>query len=372
MTPRPRLLFSGYYGLGNAGDEAVLSGLLRGLREAKVEADITVLSARPDLTERWHGVKAVTRMKPAALKAIQSCDLLVSGGGSLLQDVTSTASLGYYLAIIATALGVGKRVAIAAQGMGPFHRAASRRWVGGLLNRCDLLSVRDEASADLLRECGVRRKIHVTADPAFLLSSSSDQLTREHISFTSPNPSLSRRGISAVGEEESPCIGLALRSWSDRDATGWGAELCRELSERGCLPYMLPMQEPQDRELATAIQERAGVPVTIAPPPETMDDVMAAISHCNALIGMRLHALLLAANDGIPLVAWSYDPKVDALMKRIGGQQAQLPLSASPRDAADATLSVLASPAMPGHIRELRGDAIRTAFLLRELLNPSG
>ena len=46
------------------------------------------------------------------------------------------------------------------------------------------------------------------------------------------------------------------------------------------------------------------------------------IAGCDLLIVMRLHALVFAALAGAPLVAISYDPKVDGLMEQLGMEAA--------------------------------------------------
>lgn len=115
-----RLVISGYYGFGNAGDEAMLAAILEAILEVVPEADITVISGNPRHTAEKHGVKAVGRFDVTGIfNAIKRCDLLISGGGSLLQDVTSNRSLYYYLSIISLANMLGKKVMLYAQGMGP-------------------------------------------------------------------------------------------------------------------------------------------------------------------------------------------------------------------------------------------------------------
>src|SRR5690242_2973453 len=98
-----RIAISGYYGCGNTGDEAVLSGILAAFsRHAGVASDrFTVLSQDPQATIDQHGANAVPRMSHTLVrKAMRECDLFLSGGGSLLQDTTSLRSLFYYLWII--------------------------------------------------------------------------------------------------------------------------------------------------------------------------------------------------------------------------------------------------------------------------------
>ena len=96
------ILISGYYGFDNIGDESILRTLVSSLREHIPDCSLTVLSHNPTSTREKYGVEAVDRMSPMAiLHAVKKCDMLISGGGSLLQDVTSSKSLHYYLSIIA-------------------------------------------------------------------------------------------------------------------------------------------------------------------------------------------------------------------------------------------------------------------------------
>ena len=96
-----KIVISGYYGFANAGDEAMLTAIVKSLRQAEESVDLTVISGAPQNTASKHKVSSVHRFSPLEIySAINNCDLLLSGGGSLLQDVTSKKSLLYYLAII--------------------------------------------------------------------------------------------------------------------------------------------------------------------------------------------------------------------------------------------------------------------------------
>ena len=99
-----KVVLSGYYGFNNAGDEAVLQAIINSLKKADQDLDITVLSNNPEHTTKAYGVKAVNRWKLNEIAgAIKESDLLISGGGSLLQDVTSKNGILYYLGIIGLA-----------------------------------------------------------------------------------------------------------------------------------------------------------------------------------------------------------------------------------------------------------------------------
>lgn len=111
-----KVVISGYYGFANAGDEAMLSAIIGSLRDIMPHVEITVITGNCQMTRKHHNVHTVHRMNFLAIAAaIRRCDILISGGGSLLQDVTSTRSLYYYLLIMRIALFFHKPVMLYAQ-----------------------------------------------------------------------------------------------------------------------------------------------------------------------------------------------------------------------------------------------------------------
>ncbi|MBM3457741.1 MAG: polysaccharide pyruvyl transferase CsaB, partial [Armatimonadetes bacterium] len=105
-----QILFSGYYGLGNAGDEAVLDASVELFRRERPTLALSVLSGNVAETQRRLRLRAVPRFHPVAvLAAVRASDLVLSGGGSLLQDRTSMKSLLYYLSVLILAKRLGKK-----------------------------------------------------------------------------------------------------------------------------------------------------------------------------------------------------------------------------------------------------------------------
>lgn len=93
---------SGYYGFENFGDEAILSVLVKELKQQGYY--VTVFSKSPEKTGLKLGVNSVyTFDLKKLLKTLKESDVLISGGGSLLQDATSLKSLLYYLFVICSA-----------------------------------------------------------------------------------------------------------------------------------------------------------------------------------------------------------------------------------------------------------------------------
>ncbi len=174
------IVISGYYGFGNAGDEAMLAAMIEVLTELEPNIGITVLSGNPEDTRRRHGVAAVYRLNyPEIIKVLAKSHLLISGGGSLLQDVTSERSLYYYLSIMMLAKKLGTPVMLYAQGIGPVRGSLARGAMRYIGNMVDLITVRDEGSRDELKRLKVTRPpIHVTADPVLALHPVDKQVGR--------------------------------------------------------------------------------------------------------------------------------------------------------------------------------------------------
>jgi len=340
-----RLLLSGYYGYGNAGDEAVLAGLVVGFRAAG-EREIVALSGSPGETQAAHGITAADRYKPGALlREIGRADLVLSGGGSLLQDVTSAHGIFYYLGVVRMAQVLGRKTMFIAQGIGPLKRTRSRRLVRSVANRLDAVTVRDAASAALLRAIGVTRPaIEVTADPALLLSDSPLPPAGEGL------------GVGAAS------FGVALRPWHGQEGiAAHVADACASvLSGRRAL--LLPMQAGSDKPVAEQFARQwhqgngAGNRATLCLMEKGLTPLLANIASCDMMIGMRLHALILAAAAGVPSVALSYDPKVDAFMQGSGQGDAVYDLARSDPDVLQSLLTRVWAE------RASRGEALRAAL----------
>ena len=79
----------------------MLAAMLQVLRELDSDLQFTVISLNPEYTKKRHNVDAVKWLDIfSIIRKFIASDLLISGGGSLLQNVTSRSSLYYYLGII--------------------------------------------------------------------------------------------------------------------------------------------------------------------------------------------------------------------------------------------------------------------------------
>jgi len=300
-----RVVLSGYYGFDNLGDEAVLTATVAALRQRRPDIEIAVLSRSPGATARAFGVEGISRARPADLvRTLRGCDLFLSGGGSLFQDATSWRSPWYYLGVLGLARRLSRRTAVYAQGIGPLRGRAARTVARRLLNGVDLITLRDADSLAALISLGVDRPPTVIAgDPALLLAPE-----------TSPRV-LAERSQWGEGNH----FGLALRSWR---SDSWGEAVsaaARAVAERhGARWICLPMHWPGDLEVAERAAAQIGRGAHVVRTRASPREMLALIGNLRVLIGMRLHALIFAATQGVPFVALTYDPKVTGFARELG------------------------------------------------------
>ncbi|MBW3637047.1 MAG: polysaccharide pyruvyl transferase family protein, partial [Armatimonadetes bacterium] len=166
-----KFLLNGYFGFDNAGDEAVLAAMLADLRALRSDATFIATSGNPAQTREMHGCEAIGRQNPRELfAAIQSCDVFLSGGGSLVQDVTSFRNVVYYTTLLRLAKMMSKKTMVYAQGVGPLNSQKSQKLARAMFGSADVVTVRDPDSAALLKEIGVTREVEITADPVWNLA----------------------------------------------------------------------------------------------------------------------------------------------------------------------------------------------------------
>jgi polysaccharide pyruvyl transferase WcaK-like protein len=145
-----------------------------------------------------------------------------------------------------------------------------------------------------------------------------------------------------------PVIGVSVRFWNpDRSELLAIAKALSEIRlEREVELRFLPFHVPGDVEasqfvmnsLESAAHGNGTMIITEANHPQ---DMLARTGECNLLIGMRLHSLIYAASQLVPMVGISYDPKIDQFLDRIGMKSVGHTDALNPHDLADRTLRLI-------------------------------
>lgn len=313
-----KIVISGYYGFRNSGDEAVLQSILNALRKQSQAAGITVepvvLSIDPEWTTSTYGVKSVHRMKLGEVRqAIAESAGLISGGGSLLQDVTSSKTIPYYLGVLKLAQWLGKPTFIYAQGIGPVNRKLFHPLIKSVFRKSAYVSVRDEQSRSLLESMGLSpNNIQVVPDPVM-------GLELEQIAEST--------GVSSADTASGPkTVGISVRFWEEsrHELNAIAEGLLKACAQTPFDLRFLPFHHPIDNEASRYVMQKLekeaaalGGRVSIREDALHPQQMLREVAECDVLIGMRLHSLIYAAGRRVPLMGVSYDPKIDHFLERI-------------------------------------------------------
>ncbi|MBQ4404519.1 MAG: polysaccharide pyruvyl transferase CsaB [Selenomonadaceae bacterium] len=357
-----KIVISGYYGSKNGGDEAMLAAMLEILREEVSDLQITVISLNPEYTRIRHKVDAVPLLDIwTIIKKIRAADLLISGGGSLLQNVTSGRSLYYYLAIIFFALACGRKVMLYAQGIGPIRGVLAHKAMNLILNRVNLITVRDKGSLEELSRLKINRpKIFCTADPVLAI---------KPVPLEFGENILEHHGIKKVDEK---FIGVAIRHW-----IGWGkfqSELAEALDKiieaTGAKIVFIPMKFPEDIRSAISTAELMKEHCLVFEEEFSTQEILSLVGCMDVLIGVRLHALIFAGVMGVPMVGISYDPKIERFLDSVGEKPLGNMADVTADEIFDAVLKKLSmhkNPCDDKLLKELGALARKNAKLAVEL-----
>ena len=289
---KKRFILSGYFGFKNFGDEAILSVLINKLQSDRHR--ITVITSDTQYTKSlYKHIRTVKNFDfQNIIASIYKSDILISGGGSLLQDVTSLKSLIYYLLIIFIALLFRKKVIIFAQGIGPVNSKIGQFLTKLLLKNCFYISVRDEKSHQLLKSWGI--KSDLLCDPIF--------------------------SIKIPPSEKSKTLAIQLR-----DFKGMNNDFLDRLADNVCKNFkdynieLYSFQDSIDLELCKKFEKIINM---LNPEIKTTlyygltnSEIIEKISKAQYLISMRFHAIIIGLLSNVKTLGINYDIKVEKLAK---------------------------------------------------------
>ncbi len=297
----------GYYGYKNSGDEAILSSTLNTFRKLNPDLSYLVLSKNPRETMRNYQVASINRFNLLKVsRHLKRTRLFLAGGGSLIQDNTSTRSILYYLTLLKLAKRSGAKTMLFANGIGPIKRSFNRGCAARVLNQLHAISLRDSESFNEIKALGIHKpEIYVTSDPAILLDVACDEeidrlITQEAIPL------------------DKPLIGFSIRKWANTDYLEKIAGLADYCVEHlGAHPVFMPMQYPADFEISKLIKGFMKHPATVIHQLYRPEVMLGFTGRLDLMVGMRLHSLIYAASQCVPLLGLVYEPKVGSFLKEI-------------------------------------------------------
>ena len=328
--------------ISNVGDEAltdVLADALARRTGARTYATLHAAGRSPDSLPEGR-----VPVRPLRLLAqeIRASDLVVAGGGTLLQEdvrphvFEPTAGLLRYIGAVAfLARLYRKPFVLAGVGAEQLESVKARRAARFICRSAAAITVRDAASAALIKTVSGRDAL-VAADPMFL----------------------DWREVHGAGGDE---VFVNLRSGTPVSLYRGLAVALRPLVDEGASVTLVPMDrrsgQAGDSDVLNAFGralERPGHWRFIEPRLDWRD-VLARFSQARVCVGMRLHFMIFASLAARPLVPLTSLPKTQAFVEELG-------LTAVPVGCVDDVPAALRSARAPepGRMRELAARAERT------------
>ena len=306
------VLISGYYGFNNTGDEAMIETMSSLL--AKRDYGLIVLSSNPEKTKELYNVQAYNRYKLGEVrKAMKKADLVVSGGGTLFQDITSKKSLYYYLGIVRFAQLMKKKICVAYQGIGPLLSNFNRRLTKHVLNKnsVKLIALRDDQAISFAKDIGIDgKKIIFSSDMIFMLQPPAKERCEKIL----------RDNVHGYKEGQK-LIGISIREWKDKDRTDLFAQMAdRIVEEYDARVVFFPFHKPKDAEISKIVMHKMKHEdsAVLMPNRYLPSEILGVMGMMDINIGVRLHALVFSAVMNVPTIGISYDPKIDGFLDTIG------------------------------------------------------
>ncbi len=319
---QPTILICGNYGAGNFGDELILKGLLKTVKELHPE-EIIVTSGNPRETATGHDVTAIHFFPSSILSLCKSIltlrffksiyyllmsDLILFGGGCLFNEKEPASIIIWYRQFQWFRV-FRKKVIIVGQSFGKFENQDAVSNIKEVIKYSEKIFVRDKFSKKMLSSF-TASDIEVLLDPALWLDEGDFPVRVEEASQT-----------------EYPYILLTIRKWSDMDMDNLQKKIT--LLAKYCFEkYQLPSRililqkgiygdEEISRELYRKIESYGDTP-----PRDwiTIEELASFYRNAAMVLSMRLHGGLLGLILGKPTLFINYDDKVGNLLTDLGLQ----------------------------------------------------
>lgn len=369
-----RIGLYGPFGWGNLGDAAIQEAMLHNVRRRHPDAEFTGISLNPSNTSKIHGIRAIPILRswqaPAGSGSapaggeesaptardrswrdsrlvglirglahpvleglreirfharnrghLRELDLLViSGGGQVSDDWGGPFDHPWSMFMWSlVARCVGTPVAMVSVGAGPIDARLSRLFFFAALRLASWRSVRDPESLEYLRQAGCSVPVEVYPDLAF--------------SHPLPTPRAERGPGPVTGMSPMSWMHPTPGVWPEQDEQRYTrhlatlADFTAGLLEAGQPVVLFTNQIRNDRFAFADLVERLADSGTLADE-ETRDlpHLLDQIASTDLVVTSRLHGVILSYLQGRPVIALSYESKIDAVMRQFGQMEARMPI----------------------------------------------
>ena len=356
------ILITDAYTIYNKGDAAIILGMLKTIRKFFPNAEITILSGTPEEDSKYfspYGAKTYSRLfnligknkskissffmlllkmtlaliwiKSSSipipkndkfiLELYKNSDIVVPCGGGYLGGKKYSPVIGsLFPMFIATKLK--KKVFVYSQSIEPFQSKFVKFFTKFVLNRVDLITLRESYSDQVLKSINVKTPIYLTADPAFLIDNESETIARDLLkkegwkNFLGPKIGLTVRKLNSLG------IGNKEKIFQNY------VKAISQFIEKIILEknwYVILFSQvifgPNDDDRILSSQIKAELPhkvqerVLVLKGNYHPEVLKAMMGQMDFFVGTRMHSNIFAISMLVPTIAISYEKKTDGIME---------------------------------------------------------
>ena len=306
------IVVCGSYGRGNAGDDAILKAVVKEIYSVCPDAQICVLSRNPKQTRKNYRVRSVYTFSVfRVMRAMRRSGLYINGGGSLIQDCTSSRSLYFYLFTIWAAHVCKCRIMMYGCGIGPVSKKLNRFLAARTIDKyADSITLRDPDSFSELKKMGVKMpEMCLAADPTLSLLPAPEAKIRK---------AFENEGLDFGANY----ICLAIRNWHDivEKIPHIAAAADHAARRYGLKTVLIPMERTKDIPIAEKVLAKMETPASVIRGEYDVYTTIGILSKMRIIMAMRLHALVFGAGQSVPAIGIAYDHKVTGFMNYIGSE----------------------------------------------------
>lgn len=310
------LVYGGWFGSGNLGDEAILQGVNKIFTEKIPEARLIALSTNPGYTFEQTGVRAVQIESPKKfvcnmnryLKLFREVDAHILSGGTPFYDYSHLSRL------IHMGLPAFNNRKIFCFGVGckPINTFKGRKITSLILKNTAMISTRDTPSKQILQSLFRReyQPITVTGDSSLMLNPAKVERENGLILFCPRRLDENNRILYHQEIEDTTIKKIRLMQ----------ANLADRLIGEGYKVSFIPFHcvfPDDDREEINVIRQLMQHKAELLPRPKNTNEALEVIGRAYLLVGLRLHSLILASLQGTPFVSINYDIKIKGFMRHM-------------------------------------------------------
>lgn len=319
------ILISAWSGTRNTGDNAIIIGEIKTIREYFPESKISVFTQNIDnrIINRLKLRKIDNRLLRifSISKEIKNNDVFILGGGGLIQDRTSFMTIFHHLYKVMLAKHYNKTIVCYGLGVEKIHFWFNRLLTRIALRNVDLICVRDKESRDELINLDKKfySTVKVTGDCSLNLPFKKNKIKyrkNKKIGICLRDWYIYSRFLTV---NISMKLNRIFRNSKNKRFIDEIVALAKELSDEYEV-HLIPFEGKRDEEVIKKLIKRIGKKINIIshkwePYPE---DTFRLISDMDIIIGMRFHSLVFGAIAGKKLISLNYSGKNRNFMNKLG------------------------------------------------------